>query len=423
MKVLVIGKGGREHAIVRGLKLSPSVTEVHVAPGGPGMQKDALRHEIAADDSGRLIDFALRKDIDLVVIGPEDPLVDGLAESFRQAGIATLGPGKKAAQLEGSKVFAKDFMLSAGIPTARSFRVTSVAETLQEAMEFESPYVLKADGLAAGKGVSISHDLQELKTNAEALFEEKRFGEAGAVALLEEFQPGWEMSYLILTNGKDYESLPLSQDHKRLLDADKGPNTGGMGVVAPLKINEELEKRIASEIIEPCLAELQKDPEMDYRGVLYVGLMITEEGPKVIEFNVRFGDPETQVIFPLLEGDWGQTLLSVAKGEVPKLRWKSLSSACVVLAAAGYPQSPEMGVNIQGDVFAETASSYFLHAGTDCDESENWKTAGGRVLNSIAVGSSLKEAIENAYNQAKGARWPGCQWRQDIGQKVLQNDE
>lgn len=419
MRVLVIGQGGREHAIIRGLKLSPAVTEIHAIPGGPGLRRDAVCHNFSLSDSAALQRFARQTEISLVVVGPEAPLAEGIADVFRGLGIPVFGPNAYAAQLEASKVFAKEFMVRAGIPTARSFTVASVRETLEKAERFSPPYVLKADGLAAGKGVSINEDLAALKDSAEKLFERKIFGDAGAKALLEEFEPGWELSYLILTNGEEFEPLPFSQDHKRLMDGDKGPNTGGMGTVAPMKIDRELHERIDREIVRPCLKAIEADGRMIYRGVLFIGLMMTERGPKVIEFNVRFGDPETQVILPLLDGDWAEALLSVAQGEMPKLHWKPLNSACVVMAAEGYPDQPKKGVSITGDVFAETPSSYFLHAGTAHDAALHWVTGGGRVLNAVGLGSSLDEALKNSYRQAARVSWPGMRMRKDIGQKAL----
>ena len=419
MRVLVIGQGGREHAIVRGLKLAPSISEIHVAPGSFGMRRDAVCHQIDISKPSEVVKFALQKEFSLVIIGPEVPLAQGLADALRAENLMVFGPNKIAAQLEGSKVFAKNFMLKAGVPTARSFTVDSVDSTLKKAQAFAPPYVLKADGLAAGKGVSICQDVEALRAAAKEMFEERIFGDAGKQALLEEFAPGWELSYVILTNGSEFTALPCSQDHKKLLDEDRGPNTGGMGTVAPFHIDGELRKRIDEEIVAPCLRAISADKGMLYRGVLYIGLMITESGPKVIEFNVRFGDPEAQVIFPLLDGDWGQALLAVAQGKINKLSWKSIYSACVVLAAEGYPEYPRKNVPITGDVFAETSSSYFLHAGTDNDKSSLWITIGGRVMNAVGIGSTLAEAIENSYRQAKNISWTGMQMRKDIGKKAL----
>lgn len=419
MKVLVIGQGGREHAIIRGLKMSSSVQEVHAIPGSDGIARDAACHQLDVKPSEELRKFCQQKEFSLVIIGPEAPLVDGLADFFREMDMTVFGPNAVAAQLEGSKIFAKNFMNQADVPTARSFVVAGVEETLKAAESFSPPFVLKASGLAAGKGVLISKDLEELKAHAITMFEDKEFGESGAEALLEEFEAGWELSYLILTDGKNYEALPLAQDHKRLQDGDLGPNTGGMGVVAPMKIASELDQEIREKVIANTLKGLQADSEMDYRGVLYIGLMITNQGPKVIEYNVRFGDPEAQVIFPLLDGDWGQALMAVAKGELAKLSWKPLYSSCVVLAAKGYPSAPEKNSAITGDVFSEGPMSYFLHAGTKKDQDQHWVTSGGRVMNAIGIGSNLEESLKNAYSQSEKVSWSGIQIRKDIGQKAL----
>jgi phosphoribosylamine--glycine ligase len=418
MRILVLGQGGREHALVRALKYSSSVTEVHAIPGSVGISQDAICHDMDLTDVKAVQSFAKQFKIDCVVIGPETYLVDGLADDLRLAGINVVGPSQAAAQLEGSKIFANEFMVRSGVPTAKYVVVQSVKETMAAVDKFTPPYVLKADGLAAGKGVFLCASKEELQDAAKQLFEDKTLGEAGRRALLEQFQPGYEISYLILTNGHEAQLLPLAQDHKRLLDGDLGPNTGGMGVLAPLSISESLRVRIEKEIIQPTLKELSGSG-MLYRGVLYFGLMITEQGPTVLEFNVRFGDPEAQVILPSLDGDWGAVFASLAKGELVKLNWKNISVACVVQAASGYPANPEKGVEIEGDLGRQSHSSYFLHAGTTRSANGPWKTNGGRVLNAVGIGSSHQEALSAAYEQAGFVNWQGLQMRKDIGQKVL----
>lgn len=415
LRVLVIGQGGREHALVKALKSSLSVSEVHCAPGSAGMASDALCHSLEKTDGARVIELCRRLSFDLVVIGPEVPLAEGLSDELRREGVVVFGPSQAAARLEASKIFSKHFMVRAGIPTAKFCEVSSVDETLRSADQFTPPYVLKADGLAAGKGVFICADREELGRASRSLFEQRALGGAGDRAILEQHQPGWELSYLILTNGEEFEALPLAQDHKRLMDGNDGPNTGGMGTVAPLKINGELDKQIREKVLAPSVATL-KSMGLLYRGVLFVGLMITKEGPTVLEFNVRFGDPETQVILPLLDGDWGQVMLAVAKGEMPRLNWHPLHLACVVLAAEGYPEQSKTGVPIQGEIGFQTASSYFLHAGTKKSPEGHWLTGGGRVLNAVGLGSSRSEALQNAYRQAAKVSWPGLQMRSDIGQ-------
>jgi phosphoribosylamine--glycine ligase len=398
------------------LKFSNSVSEVHAVPGSPGISQDAICHSVDLSDAKAVEAFVKKYQFDCVVVGPENYLVAGVADQLRALGVAVVGPSGAAAQLEGSKVFSKEFMVAAGVPTAAFEVVEDVAGTLRAAAQFTPPYVLKADGLAAGKGVFLCDTLDDLRVAAEDLFERKILGAAGRRALLEQFQPGYEISYLILTNGERSEALPLAQDHKRLGDGDVGPNTGGMGVVGPLAISSELREQIETEIVARTLRHLQGSGLL-YRGVLYIGLMITPSGPRVIEYNVRFGDPEAQVILPLLDGDWGFVFTQLARGELTPLKWKNMFMACVVLAAPGYPEAPVRGVAIDGDVGYQGPSSYFLHAGTARGPDGQWVTAGGRVMNAVGLGSSLKEAIGAAYKQAKQASWKGMRLRTDIGAK------
>ncbi len=416
LRILVIGQGGREHALVKALKSAPSVSEVHCTPGNPGIAQEVLCHPMDQVESAKVLELCSRLSFDLVVIGPEVPLANGLADDLRAVGMHVFGPSQAAARLEASKIFAKEFMVQAGVPTAAYVEVSSVDETLKAADKFTPPFVLKADGLAAGKGVYICKDRAELGAAARALFEEKVLGSAGERAALEQFQEGWELSYLILTNGDEYQPMVLAQDHKRLRDNDEGPNTGGMGTVAPLNLDAALHDQIHARILKPSVDQL-KAMGLLFRGVLFVGVMITPEGPTVLEYNVRFGDPETQTILPLMEGDWGLTMLAVAKGELPNLSWRPLSLACVVMAAPGYPDQPQKGVPIQGEIGYQTASSYFLHAGTNQSPDGQWTTAGGRVLNAVGIGNSLPEALKNAYAQAAKVSWPGMQLRHDIGSK------
>lgn len=425
MKVLVIGQGGREHALVRALKLSPSVREVHALPGSDGIAFDALCHPVPWSDFPKVMATCQREAFDLIVVGPENPLVDGLSDALRAEGFAVFGPSREAARLEGSKIFCKEFLVEAGVPTARSHVVDSVASALQAAREFAPPYVLKADGLAAGKGVFICKTLAELEASARSIFEQRSLGAAGLRALLEEFKPGYEISYLILTDGERFEPLPLAQDHKRLLDGDEGPNTGGMGVVAPMAMDAALRARIDREVMEPTLALMKKraaqNPRFIFRGVLFVGLMMTDEGPSVLEFNTRFGDPETQAILPLLDGDWGEVFREITAGRMTRLKWKPLSSCCVVLAADGYPDAPVKGAAIKGVRSAGGASvqSYLLHAGTKRDDASTWSTNGGRVLNAIGLGENMKSAVERAYELARSLESTGLHMRRDIGARAL----
>lgn len=416
MRFLVLGQGGREHALVRALKYSPSVTEVHASPGSEGISEEALCHKVDWTDGKAVEQFVKKYQFDCVVVGPENYLVAGVADQLRALGVDVVGPSGVAAQLEGSKIFSKEFMVRAGVPTAAYEVVDTVADTLRAAQKFTPPYVLKADGLAAGKGVFLCATIPELKAAAEALFEQKTLGEAGRKALLEQYQEGYELSYLVLTNGSEYQALPVAQDHKRLRDNDEGPNTGGMGVVGPMTVDAGLRARIEESIVRPSVRNLQGSGLL-YRGVLYIGVMVTPSGPTVLEYNVRFGDPEAQVIMPLLDGDWGFTFAKLAKGELAELKWKNLQMACVVLASPGYPDAPEKGVAIEGDLGYQSSSSYFLHAGTSKNAGQ-WVCNGGRVLNSVGLGSSRAEALKAAYAQAKHVSWRGMQMRKDIGAKA-----
>ncbi len=417
MKVLVIGQGGREHALVHALSQCSSVTEIHAVPGSAGMSRQALCHEMDWRQSSALVDFCLRTEIDFVMIGPEDPLVEGLSDRLRERGILVVGPSSEAAQLEGSKIFAKQFMKESGVPTAAFEIVTSWSDIQKVVAQFTSPYVLKADGLAGGKGVFICKDLVELEKAAQDLFENRILGEAGKQALLEQFMPGWELSYLILTNGKTWQTLPLAQDHKRLMDGDLGPNTGGMGTVAPLQINSELREQIERKIVEPTVAHLHEKNYL-YRGVLFIGVMVTAQGPQVLEFNCRFGDPETQVILPLIDADLGFVLKDLSQGKLHPLKQKNIFASCVVMAAPGYPMNPEKNLQIEGDLAHSTEMSYFLHAGTKKNSEGRWLTNGGRVLNAIGLGTTSQESLAKAYNQSTHAKWMGQQKRTDIGKNI-----
>lgn len=415
MKVLVIGKGGREHAIAKALSESASVEQVYAMPGSHGMQPEiqCLMDQII--DAEAAIKACQDNQIDLVVVGPEDPLVAGISDPLRATGVPVFGPDQKGAQLEGSKLYSKIFMEKYDVPTAPYKKVTTVSEVKNVVADFTPPYVLKADGLAAGKGVFICKTEDELFSAAESIFEKKSLGSAGDTAILEQFQPGYELSFFVLTNGEDFVALPMAQDHKRLLDGDEGPNTGGMGTVAPMKVSDELYNQIIERVVKTTVTGLKAEG-FTYRGVVFIGLMVTEDGPQVLEYNIRFGDPETQVLMPLLDGDWGETFMSIAKGEIPQVAWNNQAAACVVLAAENYPASPVKGVSIEGDM-NPAADKYFLHAGTKF-ENNQWLTNGGRVLNSIGLGSDIKEALQKAYDQTENAKWSGRQMRKDIGKKV-----
>lgn len=347
MNFLIIGQGGREHAIVKALRKSTLVNEIYVTPGNAGIAIEASCEEVSWQNFDKLLSFVKAKKIDTVIIGPEDPLVDGLADKLRQNNIATVGPSQAGALLEGSKVFAKIFMQEAQIPTARFAIVNSTEDLIREAKNYRPPYVLKADGLAAGKGVFICKTYDDLLEASKNLFEKKCLGPAGSRALLEACLHGYELSLLLITNGQEYELLPVAQDHKRLKDDDQGPNTGGMGTTAPMPISNELIEEIKTLIVAPTLGLLKKR-EVTYNGIIFLGLMITSNGPYLLEYNCRFGDPETQVILPLLDGDWAQTFHKLARGHIESLKWNNQSACCVIMAAPGYPDQSQKGVEITG---------------------------------------------------------------------------
>ncbi len=378
------------------------------------MNEFAVSQKISPQNHAEVAEFALKEKVACVVIGPEVPLAEGLSDFLRTKNIKVFGPSQRASELESSKIISKEFMLKAKIPTARSWIVSSVAEVAKAATLTNSPYVLKADGLAAGKGVYICKTLDSLKEAAEDLFVHKILGDAGSRALLEEFSPGYELSYLVLTNGVSYETLPLAQDHKRLRDADEGPNTGGMGTTAPMKIDARLEAQIRELVLAPTMNELQNQ-NLFYRGVLFIGLMITKDGPSVLEFNTRFGDPETQVILPLLDGDWADVFLKISNGVVPSLKWHlDLFATCIVLAAENYPENPKRDVLIEG--FTEASESqYLLHAGTRRNDRGEWVTSGGRVLNALGIASTRVDSRAKAYDLASKIESVGMHFRKDIG--------
>lgn len=414
MRVLIIGAGGREHAIQHALIQSSRVDQIFVWPGNDGMDVSVLRAPSELSQT-ELVSWAKTQKIGLVIVGPELELVLGYADAFRNAGISVFGPSQLAARLEGSKTFAKEFMLKYKIPTADADVVRSVQEVMAVLHKFTKPYVLKADGLAAGKGVYVCQNKDELLQAANEIFVEKKFGTAGETALLEQFLPGLEVSALALTDGKDFSIMPYCRDHKRLLDGDLGPNTGGMGVVGPIKIDPQTEKWITEKILKPTVNGIRNEKWL-YRGVLFVGIMLTEKGPMVLEYNVRFGDPETQVLMQLLDGDWGQTFSDVADGKMPQLQWSNESAACVVLAAAGYPDAPKKGVKISGQLDSDE-NVFIFHAGSK-KMGEEFVTNGGRVLNIVARGPSLMQSLEKIYEKISKIHWPGMQYRRDIGHSL-----
>lgn len=424
MNVLVLGGGGREHAISWALAKSPRCTELYVAPGNGGTTSIAHNvKDLDAQDTQAVLAFAQDHAIELVVIGPEAPLVAGVADVLRAAGIAVFGPDAQGAQLEGSKTYSKRFMDANGIPTARYQSFTDAAAARAYCEELGAPLVVKADGLAAGKGVVVAETLDAALEAVDACFDGS-FGEAGQTVVVEEMLTGPECSLLaFVSNGKAFCMAP-AQDHKRAYDGDLGPNTGGMGVYSPVPIVTEEEMATMVSIMETSAAATAKEPfENDYRGCLYGGFMLTPQGPKVLEFNARFGDPETQVVLPRLEGDLVDIMLAVAEGrpEDIELSWSDKWAVSVVLASAGYPGSYEKGKVILGVEDAEAMDEVIVfHAGTAKNPDGELITAGGRVLNVVALGDTFEEARDRAYEACELIKFEGVQYRSDIGKRALQ---
>ncbi len=420
MKVLVIGSGGREHAIAWRLARSPSVQRVYAAPGNPGLAKVAECHRPETSDPAAFLDLAESLGADLTVVGPEAPLVAGVADRFRQAGRAIVGPAAAAARLEGSKIFAKQAMERYGVPTARYAQADNYADAVAALGGFSYPVVLKADGLAAGKGVVIVHDRREAERTLKALLSGTLVGGAGSRLIIEEFLAGEEVSFIALSDGQHILPLAPTQDHKAVFDGDRGPNTGGMGAYCDARI---LTPAQTSDVIErvmlPVVSGMHRDG-CPFAGFLYAGLMMTEAGPKVLEFNVRLGDPETQPLMMSLDCDLAPVLMAAARQDLAsvKLAWQEAPSTCVVLAAEGYPGTPAAGDRIDGIEEAEESGAVVFHAGTKLDAG-GLVTAGGRVLGVTASGPDLPAAIERSYQAVEKIRFRGMHYRRDIGSKGL----
>jgi phosphoribosylamine--glycine ligase len=426
MNVLVIGSGGREHALCRTLKrgMRGSSLKIFCAPGNAGIAEDAECVGFGATDVSALADFAERERVDLTIPGGEAPLAAGLADEFERRGLAVAGPTREAARLESSKAFAKEFMLRHKIPTARHRVAASVeeAEEILRSGEFgaeDSPVVVKADGLAAGKGVVVARTHGEAEEAVREMMLGGRVGsDAARRVLLEEALAGREASLLLWTDGRDYRLMPPARDHKRVGEGDTGPNTGGMGAItSPDVLDEETLTHAVSEIVEPTLAGARADG-LNFRGVLFVGLMLTPEGPRVLEYNVRFGDPETQAILVRLRSDLFEIFDAVARGRLGEVNveWSDEASACVVLAARGYPEKPETGARISGIEEASRAPAVqIFHAGTGRAEDGSLVTSGGRVLGVTATGATLDEALARCYESASHISWDGMHYRRDIG--------
>lgn len=419
MKVCVIGNGGREHALAWRLSISPSVTKVYAIPGSAAMSDCAELVGIDWQQSDHLISFLKDNQVDLVVVGPEAPLVAGLADTLNKAGIPVFGPSKAAAQLEGSKVFAKDVMKKYNIPTAAYGVFHNVDQAKKFIAQTGAPIVVKADGLAAGKGVVVAMTIEEANAAVEDMLSGNRFGDAGSTVVIEEFMEGEEASLLAFVDGKTVVPMIASQDHKRIFDGDKGPNTGGMGTYAPAPVlTDALRDEAMKTILEPMVEAMQKEG-MPYVGCLYAGLMITPQGPKVVEFNARFGDPETQVVLPLLDSDLGQIMMACATGTLTAdmVKWKDSSAACVILASKGYPETSSKGDVIHGDIKQHDTTIIF-HSGTKL-VGEEYVTNGGRVLGVVGLGKDLRTALDRAYGRIKHINFEGMQYRTDIGAKAF----
>lgn len=420
MQVLVIGSGGREHALAWKAAQSASVEKVYCVPGNPGIAQIAECVPMDISDNDALVAFALENKIDLTIVGPEVPLANGVVDAFRAKGLAIFGPTQAAAQIEGSKSFAKDLMKKYGIPTA-AFEVFTDAEAAKAyIVEQGAPIVIKADGLAAGKGVVVAMTLDEALEAVDMMMCDQAFGSAGCQVVVEEFLTGEEASILTFCDGTTIVPMISSQDHKRAYDNDEGPNTGGMGTYAPAPVvTADVLARVQKEILEPTVAAMKAEG-MPYTGCLYAGLMITENGPKVIEFNARFGDPETQVVLPLLDSDMAEVMMACVNGNLADLdiQWKDGAAVCVVMAAGGYPQGYRKGDVISGlDKAAELGATVF-HAGTAAKDG-NIVTNGGRVLGVTAIGTDIRKAVDNAYEAVKSIHFDDVHYRNDIAYRAI----
>ena len=420
MKILVIGSGGREHAVIRKLSENKTIEKIYAAPGNGGISALAECVSIKATDIPAMVEFAVEKGIDLTVVTPADPLVLGMADAMEAAGIRAFGPRKNAAIIEGSKAFSKDLMKKYGIPTARY----EIFDDCEKAVDYVRrqdcyPTVVKADGLALGKGVIIAEDFDAAEKAIRSMMEEGVFGKSGSRVVIEEFLTGKEVSVLAFTDSHTVKPMVSSMDHKRALDGDRGLNTGGMGTIAPNPYyTPELAQRCMEEIFLPTVEAMNREGR-PFKGCLYFGLILTEEGPKVIEYNCRFGDPETQVVLPLLETDLLTVMEAVCGEKLAELeiRWKKGAAACVVMASGGYPQKYTTGFPISGlDEKGDAPGVMVYHAGTK-KEGGRYLTAGGRVLGVTAVEPTLKEAVESAYLGVRTISFQSAHYRTDIGQK------
>ena len=421
MRVLVVGGGGREHALIRKIKESSKVDYIACCPGNGGISYDAECFNVGATDIDGVVELAKKIKADFVVVAPDDPLVMGMVDALNEAGFATFGPRANAAIIEGSKVFSKDLMLKYGIPTAE-YKVFSnpadVMEYIKEKNEF--PTVIKADGLALGKGVIIPESLEEAEAGVKEIMEDKVFGDSGNNVVVEEFLTGPEVSVLAFTDGKCVKPMVSSMDHKRALDNDKGLNTGGMGTVSPNPYyTDEVAKECMEKIFVPTINAMNAEGRT-FKGCLYFGLMITPKGPKVIEYNCRFGDPETQVVLPRLKTDIVDIFEAINSETLSDLdiEWDERACTCVVMASGGYPKSYPKGIEIEGLTEGQLDGVIVYHAGTKLD-GDKLVTSGGRVLGVTALGDTIREALERSYEGVEKISFEGAHFRKDIGQRAL----
>ena len=422
MKILVIGGGGREHTLAWKLAESNKVEKLFAIPGNPGMAKVAECVEgISLEDNDRIVEFARQAAIDMVVVGPEAPLTNGLVDALEEAGIRAFGPRRDAAELEGSKSFAKKMMEKYNIPTAKFKVFTNAEEARTYVREEGAPIVIKADGLAAGKGVVVAQTVEEAISAVNNIMEDKSFGAAGSRVVIEECMVGEEASLLAFTDGETIVPMVSSQDHKRAYDGDQGPNTGGMGTYAPAPVmTPDMVEQAVEKVLKPIIAGMRAEGRT-YKGCLYAGLMITEEGPRVVEFNARFGDPETQVVLPLLKSDLAVIMQACCEGTLDqqKIEWSDGAAVCVVLASGGYPGSYMKGAPIHGLEEAEAEGAMVFHAGTALKD-DRIVTSGGRVLGVVAEACDIKSAVDKAYAGVEKIHFQGVQYRKDIAHRALE---
>ncbi|MBP3689950.1 MAG: phosphoribosylamine--glycine ligase [Schwartzia sp.] len=422
MNILLIGSGGREHALAWKLSQSKHADKLYAVPGNPGIAQFAeCVSGVSIEDNDAIVALAKEKNIGLVVVGPEVPLVNGVVDALTAAGIKAFGPTKNAAELEGSKVYAKVVMRRYKIPTARSEVFGDPSRAHVYVRQMRQPFAIKADGLAAGKGVILTKTVDEAIEAIDLLMKEKAFGDAGNRVVIEEFMEGEEASVLAFTDGETIVAMPASQDHKRVNDGDEGLNTGGMGAYAPAPVmTPELSERVMEEILKPTIEGMKKEGR-PYKGCLYAGLMITAKGPKVVEFNARFGDPETQVVLPLLKSDLVEVMLACVDGKLAetKIEWSDEAAVSVVMASGGYPGDYEKGKAIQGVKDAEAAGTLVFHAGT-AEKDGGLVTAGGRVLNVVGVAKDIPEAVKKSYAGVEKISFEGMHYRKDIAHRALE---